>query len=700
MNMKKFTAIILTFTVLFSSATDSFGLTDSYQLFLKKFLKKASGTSYSINPDINAAVKQLGSKVTAILSENTLKDVSCLSKGRQDEISILVDNYEGYNVFTLSNPNRLVVDIPNTQAPKIQKTISVNSSIVKSIRYAQFEQDTARIAIDLQGEYQFRVEEKNGRLVVYIFSPIDSTFSYYLDEDTGKLFLAGIKLCSEEKGEIIKHYTDYYSIDGKKYTLTFSNSLGNVKNRLIDIKDDLLETILINSSFITKKIYIKFNSKTKLVFKVEPCPDINGTVISFSSKPEEPSQTDRGEHDRELTTKISVNYLSSGSGDVITILADKYAGYNITRLTNPHRIVIDIPNASAPARQQTINASSSRLNSIRYAQFDSNTARVVADTKGMVQYSVEEKEGQLVIKLEDPTYKNIEYNSNGDRIYFTLRGARLTEGGQDLKRFYSGKYDISGKKYTITFPCNLADIGYGEIKINDSMLKSVEIAADAASGNTIITFHAKDKFVYEVMTRPSVNNTAITILKPYAEKDKLVVIDAGHGDTEPGAVYGDLKEKNLNLDIALRLNELLKKKNVNTYMIREDDSYVGLYERAYIANSLNASLFLSIHNNAFNSKEHGTETLYSSTNYTAKFSSKRFAQIIQNELIGKLGTYDRKIKDRPGLVVLKATKMPSALAEIAFVTNTSDRQKLMDPDFRQKAAEALCESIIKALNEI
>lgn len=163
----------------------------------------------------------------------------------------------------------------------------------------------------------------------------------------------------------------------------------------------------------------------------------------------------------------------------------------------------------------------------------------------------------------------------------------------------------------------------------------------------------------------------------------------------------NLYEKDLNIDIALRLNALLKSKNIKTYIIRDDDSYVALYERAYIANNLNASLFISIHNNAYYASSKGTETLYYTPNPNAPgFNSKNFAQIIQNSLVNTLGTYDRKTVSRPNLVVLKGTAMPATLAEVAFMTNSEDKAKLQTVIFRQKAAEALCDSIIKALNEL
>ena len=106
-------------------------------------------------------------------------------------------------------------------------------------------------------------------------------------------------------------------------------------------------------------------------------------------------------------------------------------------------------------------------------------------------------------------------------------------------------------------------------------------------------------------------------------------------------------------------------------MIREDDSFVGLYERAFIANSLNAKLFLSIHNNAIGDPNFdGTMTLYNVKSSEGRdFNSYNFARIIQNSLLKTLGSKNRNLRERPDLVVLKATKMPAALAEIAFLTN-------------------------------
>jgi len=288
-----------------------------------------------------------------------------------------------------------------------------------------------------------------------------------------------------------------------------------------------------------------------------------------------------------------------------------------------------------------------------------------------------------------------------DRKHFILKGAKLTEGGENLKKLYKESYDLEGRRFTITFPSNLADIGSGIMRINDGIVDYVQVEVNEKTGQTSIEFNTLDSYNYVIITRSETKDTAITLVKRYTKKDKLVVIDAGHGGVEPGAVHGGYYEKDFNLDIAKRLNELLKSKGVKTYMIREDDSFVGLYERAYIANSLNATLFLSIHNNAYYERFKGTETLYyPPSSGSTGFNGEKFAKIIQKNLVNKLNTVDRGIVQRPKLVVLKATTMHASLAEIAFMTNSEDMAKLKTESFRQKAAEALCEGILEALKEV
>jgi len=127
-------------------------------------------------------------------------------------------------------------------------------------------------------------------------------------------------------------------------------------------------------------------------------------------------------------------------------------------------------------------------------------------------------------------------------------------------------------------------------------------------------------------------------------------------------------------------------------MTRESDITVDLYTRAGIANEINADVFVSIHQNSGSSSATGTETLYYPT-----AEKKALAQALQKAMSRTVGLKDRGIVERPGLVVTRETKMPSALVEVAFLTNANDLQLLNSDSFQQKVAQAIAEGIVDFL---
>lgn len=185
-------------------------------------------------------------------------------------------------------------------------------------------------------------------------------------------------------------------------------------------------------------------------------------------------------------------------------------------------------------------------------------------------------------------------------------------------------------------------------------------------------------------------------------KEVIVVVDPGHGGEDLGATKDGLYEKNLNLDISLRLGKLLEDLGIKVVYTRKTDIDVGLDERVNIANSIDATLFISVHNNYMpnDAGYKGTETLYCvpENPVEGKMDGQKLASIVQKKLVNTLKTVDNGTIYRPNLVVLRKTKMPAVIAEIAYMSNSSDRAKLSDAGFRQKAAEALSEAVMEALD--
>jgi N-acetylmuramoyl-L-alanine amidase len=182
---------------------------------------------------------------------------------------------------------------------------------------------------------------------------------------------------------------------------------------------------------------------------------------------------------------------------------------------------------------------------------------------------------------------------------------------------------------------------------------------------------------------------------------KRIVLDAGHGGNDPGTVGNELKlkEKELTLDTVNRLNKLLEDAGFTTLKTRKDDTYVGLYDRVNKANAFDATVFVSIHYNWCDDPNvSGVEVLYHGNNLTR--DNKTFAAIVQEELVKELNARDRKIKERPNLVVLRDTKMPAILTELAFLSNKKEEDLAATEEYRQKCAEAIFKGILRYFDEV
>lgn len=212
-----------------------------------------------------------------------------------------------------------------------------------------------------------------------------------------------------------------------------------------------------------------------------------------------------------------------------------------------------------------------------------------------------------------------------------------------------------------------------------------------------------------------------------------IVIDPGHGGHDPGALGTRVTEADLVLDVALRLEKLLRATpGFDVVMTRRTDVFVPLEERTAIANRSKADLFLSIHANASRNRDaRGIETYFLNfaSNPEAEAvaarenaasgrsmrhlpdivkaialnnkldESRELARIVQTSLVGALRGEEAALRDlgvkQAPFVVLIGAGMPSVLAEISFITNTRDAQLLRTPAYRQRIAQSLFEAVAK-----
>ena len=172
-----------------------------------------------------------------------------------------------------------------------------------------------------------------------------------------------------------------------------------------------------------------------------------------------------------------------------------------------------------------------------------------------------------------------------------------------------------------------------------------------------------------------------------------IVLDAGHGGTDSGAVGNGLREKDLTLNIVKKIGNLLNDyEGVEVHYTRTDDRFLELSERAAIANKLNADYFISVHINA------GGGTGFESYIYNGNVSSATIAyqNVIHAEIMKAIGNVTDRGKKRANYAVLRETKMPAILTENLFIDNANDAAKLKSEQFLQQVAYGHVQGIVKA----
>ena len=169
-----------------------------------------------------------------------------------------------------------------------------------------------------------------------------------------------------------------------------------------------------------------------------------------------------------------------------------------------------------------------------------------------------------------------------------------------------------------------------------------------------------------------------------------IAIDAGHGGADPGAVYQGRQEKDDNLKLALAVGERLQNSGLDVYYTRTEDIYQTPYQKAMAANESGADFLVSLHRNSseYPNQYTGVETLI----YDKNGEKAEIAEDI-NEELENIGFRNNGVKIRPGLVILRRSKMPAVLVESGFI-NSEEDNRLFDEEF-DRIADAIADAILK-----
>jgi N-acetylmuramoyl-L-alanine amidase len=195
------------------------------------------------------------------------------------------------------------------------------------------------------------------------------------------------------------------------------------------------------------------------------------------------------------------------------------------------------------------------------------------------------------------------------------------------------------------------------------------------------------------------------------ENRTCVIIDAGHGGVDPGAIAGEIYEKNINLSIALKLKGFFDQNGFRTKMLRTEDISLhdedaktihqkkvsDLKNRVKIANSEENAIYISIHQNTFGeSKYFGAQVFYGINE-----KSKNLAGFIQTTIKENLQeNNNRKIKNGKNLYILKNIEIPAVMVECGFMSNKEDLKNLTDEIYQNNFSEVLFNGILKYIEDV
>lgn len=188
--------------------------------------------------------------------------------------------------------------------------------------------------------------------------------------------------------------------------------------------------------------------------------------------------------------------------------------------------------------------------------------------------------------------------------------------------------------------------------------------------------------------------------------NKIIYLDPGHGGLDPGSIYKDIYEKDINLEICLKLQKDLEKMGAIVYLTRYGDYDLStpntstrkksdLNNRVRLINDSKSDMYISIHLNSINSKTwHGAQVFYDDVN----IENKKIALIMQEELKKHLNT-DREIDEISNMLLNRKVTVPGILIEAGFLSNENERYLLKQDSYQQKISNTIVNGVIKYFNK-
>lgn len=399
----------------------------------------------------------------------------------------------------------------------------------------------------------------------------------------------------------------------------------------------------------------------------------------------------------EISVKNGIVYIYGVGGYLLS---------NPIYLSNPSRVVYDIPNAilNPSLRNREILISSS--DTIKAGQFDKSTVRLVITTDNKEKYlPVYTADNQRLAFVNSDTLASVfkysksvltsvqdeinDSNTHSLKLFFSKPieySISKTQNDLDILFLNVEKaHDINLKSSTIFDGAKLSNLKNGGIKLSFPLKNEDNVDVHTGIDGKTMRIRLKSKTIIPPK-KPALQEEVV--IPKVDHKGKIyVVIDPGHGGSDCGATRNGIYEKNITLDVSKRVEKLLTKKGYEVFMTRETDETVSLQERVEISENLQPDVFVSIHVNSSNSSApKGIETHYYKDN-SLVLAKTVHASLLNNVKASNRGLFKSKF------YVINHTSAPAILVEIGFISNDGERAQLVTESRKQATAKAIVEGI-------
>ena len=618
-------------------------------------------------------------KVLCVPSYAEVEPIKVMSMNYDDSSALIVINTkdsvperisEPIKYIPLTNPNRIYFDIKDAVLIGGKQQLVFEKSVIKEIRLAQFETEPTNIV----------------RVVVTFEEDFDCSKIKLLKVD-GNIIVKISKLGIEN---------DYFNTiyDEKSQTPQYS---GIVANSQAIQKVSIPSTDQIKApETVMDDIQRAFENSTLSNVNNGMYDSIVSVDLSSNLK---------------LRTKYFINQYIPKNGGLLVSGLGQLTTSKMFYLDSPKRAVIDLPNTfldrSVRNKEISLCADGSCQDVVKIGQFEYNIARIVITSDDAEKYipiysqdmqsiflintdklnhtemvssvsninkafvrRIDSKTNELILSFTSPIVHSI-LRADNSLNFFLFNVQSYNE--QDLIKVLN---NTAYKQFTLSLLPKIGVRAAMPIGKNDTV--TVEESVDARALKITIS----KGYSEEIKTEKPIKKGAV--------KNKIV-LDAGHGGTDYGAIREGVNEKDITLDITQRVDAILRSKGYRVSLVRSDDTFVSLEDRVEFSENEGPEIFVSIHvNSAVSNDPNGIET------HWYHDYSKELAEIIHKHMTKEVKANDRGLF-KSKFYVINHTTVPAVLCEIGFLSNDTERNELITESRKQKTAKAIAEGIMEYL---